>query len=373
MIAGVLSGSAFAAGDDANKPLAFPPAPAVSLAPVNGQANLADYEAGVVELVDRLVSVAKGSDDALLRAELRLAAANVVLSRQIEPASTRAFWGLTSPEPKADDPDALRAEFESAAGLIATAEKDLDAAQAAAPKPEEPAAKEEAPDKDAKSDAKKSKVELWQARMSAAKAQRRALKAFHRALRAVLVPPAEADAARERRRAASEMAALLENDDRRVAAAAGFWQAYLRKDEEDPKPVLSRLDYALDDFAPAERPYAFFSRLLRCMVLASHDERVAALALLKQMEERTFVWFPEADQQQVAASGVAWVEYQTLAGWNESLDPKKQADERNWCRDEAQKTIDRALKEHTALPRLWPAIPVMSDLAALEARASGKG
>lgn len=367
-IAVVLSGSVFAAGEDASKPLAFPPAPVVSLAPVNGQANLEDHRAGVVELVDRLVGLADGNDDALLRAELRLAAANVVLARQVEPECTRAFWGLTISEPNADDPDTLRAAFDSAAGLIATAEKDLDAAQAAAPKPEEPAAKEEAADKDAKST-----VELWQARVSAAKAQRRALKAFHRALRAVLAPPAEADAARERRRAASEMAALLEDDDRRVAAAAGFWQAYLRKDEEDPKPVLSRLDYALDDFAPAERPYAFFSRLLRCMVLASHDERVAALALMKQMEERTFVWFPEAEQQQVAASGVAWIEFQTLAAWHASLDPKKQADEQNWCHNEAQKTIDRALKEHTALPRLWPAIPVMSDLPALEAKASGKG
>jgi hypothetical protein len=271
---------------------------------------------------------------------------------------------LPNPETGPNDLDALRARFESAASLIADAEEDLEAARAATPKPQEPAAEEQAVD---------AKAEARQARISAASAQRRALKAFHRALRAVLVPPTDVEVARERRRAASDMAALLENDDRRVAVAAAFWQAYLRKDEDDPKPALSRLEYALDDFAPSERPYAFFSRLLRCKVLALHDQRVAALALLKQIEERTFVWFPEADQQQVAASGVAWLEYQTLAAWHERLDIDTQVEERNWCRNEAQKTIDRALEEHAALPRLWPAIPVLSDLSALEAKAAGNG
>jgi len=365
---GILMCVAAMGADEGTSPTTFPPLPKLTLAPVNETNDIAAYRAGVRESVARFAGLADACDDPLLRAELRLAAVNLIFARQLEPDCTRTFWSLTTFEAHKIDRDAIETAFDLVDNLIETAQQDIEAARDAKqqrPDGEPPVEKGEPPAEKADDE-----IDPRQQRIQAARGLRRTLAAFGTALRAVVAPPADEDSDRGRRRAASKLAALVEEDDRRVAAAAEFWQAYLRKDEADPQPALSRLDYALDDFTPSERPYAFFARVLRCRVLAAHGMRVAALALLKQVEERTYVWFPQDAQQQAAASAVAWVEFQTLLSWHEQLDPQTQEEARHWCRTEAHKAVERSLTAHTALPRIWPAIPLLAELAELEAKAA---
>ena len=342
-------------GDD-QAVASFPAAPTMGLAPMEGSEGLA---ASVADHVARLVELAGQSNLPILRAELQLAGANLILGRQIEPTCTRSFWGLDHVEALAPDDRKVAEAFDMAGRLLNDAEARINEARRTAPKGE-PEAGENATEKDPS----------MSARISAASSHQRTLEAFHQALIAALVPPGADDRKRARRRAASELSALVEHDDRRVATAAGFWQAYLRKDEADPHASLARLDYALDEFAPPEQPYAFFARVMRCEVLAAHGQPVAALALLTQMEERALGWYGEEDSRKQALRAIAWAKLHTLRIWHEDLDAAERADERVWCREQAAELIANALQEPRTLPRLSPAIPLLLDADGVEAAAA---
>ncbi len=348
-------------GDDP-KPESFPPAPAMTLAPLDGVDDVAAYTSSVANRATRLVELAEKSNGPLLRAELQLTGANLILARQIEPAGTRIFWRLAGSTEHPSDRQMLTKAFDTVDKLLIDAEANLDEARHRASRDEE-ASSETA-------EAKEESIRSKPARIAAIGRHRRTLASFQQALRAALLPPPDDDGKRTARRAASELAALVEHDDPRVATAAGFWQAYLRKGETDPHASLARLDYALDEFAPAEQPYAFFARVMRCDVLAGHGQGVAALALLTQMEERALGWYPDEEPRKQALGAIAWTKLHTLRAWHDTFDPKERTEERAWCRAQAATLIKDTLTEPPGLPRLSPAIPMLFDADAVEAAAA---
>ena len=367
-------------GDDP-KPESFPSAPAMTVAPVDGVDDVAAYTRAVADHVTRLVELAEKSNDPLLRAELQLTGANLILARQIEPTCTRVFWRLADSTEHPTDSQMLTKAFETVDSLLTDAvvslnearmdgaDKLLIDAEANHTKAGRPTSPDE--EESGETGAARENSARWKpARITATAGHRRTLASFQQALRAALVPPQGDDGKRTVRRAASELAALVEHDDRRVATAAGFWQAYLRKGETDPHASLARLDYALDEFAPAEQPYAFFARVMRCDVLVGHGQGVAALALLTQMEERALGWYPDEEPRTQALDAIAWTKLRTLRAWHDALDPKERPDERAWCRAQATALITGTLTEPNRLPRLSPAIPMLFDADAVEGAAA---
>lgn len=330
--------------------------------PVFGDAtDVATANAPARETVKRLLALTEQTSDPLLRTELRLSAANVILSEQLEWSCTQRFWLQTDATTEVSDVEGLRSAFDDAARMMADAETDLDVARQAL-------ADAEAADHD---EAGKDEADTAVKRYTDASRTRRALAAFHQALQVALLPPDGDDTERASRQAASELSALREHDDARVATAASFWQAFLRRGESDATAALSRLSFALDDIPASGKPYAFFSRVLRCLVLSAHDRRFAALTLLTQMEERIFGWFSDDAERDQAMRAVIWTRVHLLRQWHDSLDAKTQSDERRWCRERAATLIETKLNEPFALPRLKPAIPMLIEPQKLEAEVAG--
>ncbi len=342
-------------------PERFPTIPPVSF---GDKTDLADGQIVLRERVRRLSALAEKTDDALLRAELRMAAANIILAQQLELPCTRVFWGVAEPDGDHPASEEHRQSLAAAEKLLTHAKDDLDTArQALVNHPPVVSEEDEGGPVEAE---KNSDRDDLRKRFSKDSGHRRTLMAFHRALHTALLPPTGEGAARESRRAASELSALMENDNPRVAMAANFWQAYLRKAEPDAKATLSRLSYALDEVAAADQPYAFFSRVLRGMVLADHGRHFAAITLFAQMEERALIWFGDDEARDRAVRAIVWVRVRLLQQWHERLNPDTQREEREWCRERASQLIQRSLSEPNLLPRLSPAIPMLFDPDGLE-------
>ena len=254
---------------------AVPALPSVHLAPIGELADVAAYVQAVVGRVDRLVRQAEEAADPMIRADLLLAAANRILAYQLEPACTREFLGITGKRAAADE-DALRTALDRADALIGRAQTDLPVIL----------------DGDASSsgDLRQTKYHL------------ETLQAFSAALRAYLLarngadpgsnPPAAPDLPEtaSARRAALKLSVLLEDPNGQVAAAAAFWQACLRSRAQDVTRVMFLLPPALSNPPGKALPFAFFSKLLRCRLLASSGGHAGALALLAQIEERCDDW-----------------------------------------------------------------------------------
>jgi len=357
-----------------NAPPGFPPVPQATFADAATRAATQDT---LHDTVQRLSALAEKSQDAMLRAELRLAAANVILGQQLEIPCAQAFWSLAGPMAGHPQPEDLRRLFDEASAQLAHAKDDLQEARQSLTK-SSAKAKPDPPEivQPAKPDAEKNAAPNDQRsaalkRYASSAAARRTLLAFQQALQAALLPATEDDAGRAARRAASELSALMENDNARVAAAANFWQSYLRRAEPDATAALSRLSYALDDVTSAEQPYAFFSRVLRCFVLADHDRRFAALTLLTQMEDKALGWFSDEDERARAERAIVWTRVNLLHRWYDALDADTKTEERTWCREHARKLIEARLTKPNLLPRLGPAIPMLLDAETLEGAASG--
>ncbi len=356
-------------------PVTFPSVPPATFGSAEA---LSEAHDALQETVQRLTTLAETAKDPMLRAELRLAAANVILSKQLEIPCTRFFWGLASSSGKPTEPEKLRRFFDTAEKVLGNAKADLDEARKALAKvsAEQADTGRDAEDEDADGGEtsgveKNDDHQIALKRYSKASSTRRTLLAFHQAIKTALLPPDGGDADRASRRAASELSALMEHDDTRVATAANFWQALLRRAEPDATAALSRLSYALDDVPSAERPYAFFSRVLRCLVLAGHDRRIAALTLLAQMEERAIGWFSDDAERDSALRGIVWTRVHLLRQWHDSLDAETKTEERQWCRERVATLIEAKLGDPNLLPLLAPAIPVLLEPEKMESAASG--
>ncbi len=316
----------------------FPPLPSVRLSPIPDFAVDASYIRSISAQGDEVAARAQQTDDPAGKAEWLLAAANLILAQQLEPPCTLALLKLPAEESGASI-TSLTDALDRADRLMAEANESIRAI---------PARNEEEPQNPTSDDV---------TRLSR---RAEALRAFADSQRAYLSSSDAAETASHRRRAASAIAPLLEDSDKQIASAARMWQAALRALEDDPAPALYILEPALTEPPPGSLPYAFFSRLLRCRLIAARGGSAAALALLTQIEERANDWFTDAQRRADATRTCAFVRLQIVREWYDRLSPAAESDERAWCVAEAQRINERYFKSVVTVLRLAPAVPLLS-------------
>jgi hypothetical protein len=334
------AGSFGQSDDTARKPADvqqdFPPLPSVRLSPIPDFADDASYIRSISSHVDEVDARARQTDDPAGKAELLLAAANLILAQQLEPPCTLALLKLAA-EASDGSTTLFTDALDRADRLVADANESIRAI---------PARNEEEPGNPTPDDV---------TRLSR---RAEALRAFADSQRAYLSSSAAAETASHRRRAASAIAPLLEDSDKQIASASRMWQAALRALEDDPAPALYILEPALMEPSPGSMPYAFFSRLLRCRLVAARGGSAAALALLTQIEERANDWFTDAQRRADATRTCVFVRLQIVHEWYERLSPAAESEERAWCVAEAQRINERYFKSVVTVLRLAPAIPL---------------
>lgn len=328
-----------------NKKVSLPAIPDVELALIEGFDDIESYDQS---MFDRLTAIKNRIDetkDLNARIRLRLAEANHILAYLLEPACTTKLLRIDAPIPGARTPQ-VQQHFERADRALEQADQSLKLLVDSQENPDIP------PDED---------VRQFQSSLGI-------LRAFARAQRAYLLEDAE-DPKREARRAATGLSALVEHNDAQIKSAALFWQGCLRGMEDDPSSALSRLDYALQNISKSTLPFSYYSRILRCNILADHGSYTLTLSLLLQMQELSRTtdhgrsWFFDPASRQQSSQTISLLRIQTLHAWHEKLDEKTHEKERGWCAKQMQQLIDSQFdgKENYVM-RLLPAIPIIAPV-----------
>jgi hypothetical protein len=242
-------------GQPSGEGTSFPELPKVNLAqlkPVDGETGAAAHWSRQVSALIEAASKAGNSPE---QNRHFLAAANILLARQIEPLSSLAVLGLRTETP-ADDKKILSDAIDQAERLIGDVRESLSADELVRPGPSEIPGADEPKDASVKSDREQLShcVEV--------------LQSFLNGQRAYLLEETEPGA---RRRAASALAPLLEDADKKIASAARLWQALLRGLEADPTAALQILGSPMTPPHPETWPYGLFSRVIRCRYQAVRD------------------------------------------------------------------------------------------------------
>lgn len=354
-----------------------PSMPKIGLTPVSGFENDSAFVKSASDRAAALVGSAEREDVPLQRAKQLLAAANVILAYQIEPACSRRLLRLSDEDSAVQGGD-LVAAFDRADALIDRAGALLTEAEDRAPETAKTgdAEGDDISETDAEAEADDDPKRVVANESQELSRRLKTLEAFSAGLRAYLLSGDDRESSGGGRRAASLLSPLLEDEDRSVAAAATLWQACLRGDDADIPRALSSLDLALRRPAEEALPYAFFSRLERCRLIAKQGGRAVALALLMQIEDRCEEWLEEDTQAEQAARTAQFVQIQVLADWYERAlsdsnkndtgnDPTPVSDdERKWCVDRIDTMkSDRFKEETTNLFRLSAAIPIITEAA----------
>jgi len=309
------------------------------LAPLPGFADDTAFLASVTSRVAGLQQQAGETPDAARKIGFLLTAANLILAEQLEPPCSRKVLQLDQPR-LGDDALFAATALDRANALLIEAETLLRTEQEHSPD-------ENPPPSNQIKELSRNVVTL---------------KAFEQALRAFLVIAADVDPSRAARRAASGLSVIVEDGNPRIAAAAAFWQACLRAMEPDPTPALDILDRAIVDL-PTEAPrYGFFSRLLRCRLVAARGGSAAALALLMLVEERAGDWFKVDPDRAEAMRSCAWLRLRILQDWHDRLDATSQAEERDWCRSRIDTLLSEQFSDASGatIMRLNQAIPIIA-------------
>lgn len=325
-------------GNAPTAPPAVPPLPdlpRVRLAALPGFEDDAAYLRSIAARLTELEIQARQAGDSMKQAESLLAAANLILARQLEPTCTRRLLHVDGNMDERGEPD-LCSALDRADALIERAGAALKELQVREDQPVD--------------------------RLQQITHRLQTLGAFATGLRAFLFPDKGPQAARDARRAASGLAPLREDTYQPVAAAASLWQACLRSLESDQEPALAALALALSDPVPESMPYAFFARLLRCRLLADRGHPAAALALLMQVEERCGEWLTTDKEREDAVRAAQLTGIQITADWHRRLNGSEAAPERKWCTERIQTLIGGSFGEggNTVL-RLTPAIPIIAS------------
>ncbi len=306
----------------------------VRLAPVEGFDDDAAFVQSTATRATELALQADETADLPTRTDLLLAAANLILARELEPACTRRLLGLTGAEVYLRE-DQIRGALERADAMLVKADAVLDQVRDQADPPTD-----------------------WVAEAAHRLAT---LGAFAHALEAYLSPGESPGALDAIRRAASRLAVLLEDDRPPVTAAAMLWQASLRAREADPSRAMSVLGLVLSHPRQGTLPFAFFARLLRCRILASGGGYVVALALLTQLEDRSDTWLATAKDRTDALRAITFVEIQILRDWRGGLSSPPDSPSRQWCTDRINTLIqDRFSEDGRTVLRLGVAIPIIA-------------
>ena len=340
MMPGIISARPANQTPDAQEPtddnLTLPAIPEVHLSLIEGFDDHASYRESISERLADLERRVNEAHDVKLRAKLLLAYANQILAYELEPACTLKLLRLHDPPAGHNQPQQLRSVFDRVDRVMKQAKDALNGAI-------------EPPD-DTGNDIRHTRKSMD------------ILQLFARAQRSFLLDDAE-DPSREARRAASGLSALVENNDHTISTAATFWQACIRSRDADPTVVLSRLDYALANVGKSTLPYSFFSRLLRCRMLADHGGYPLSLTLLLQLEEHSREWFIHATAFDYTYRTLSLMRIQTLRAWYEKLPEKTHSEERRWCVKQIQQLIESRFDEdHKPVMRLWPAVPIVAPI-----------
>lgn len=305
-------------------------APTVRLALPEGFDDEISYARSFADQSAKLVAEADAGSITTTQADLLLAAANLILSRELEGPCTLALLGAGDSD--AESTAATTGAFDRCDGLIERAAKLVEAEREGA-----------------------GARNAW---LDAAKRKLDALQSFSAVLRAYLEPAGPKEGAAGRR-VWSKLSPLLEDEDRGVSSAAALWQACLRSREQDAERAMLVLEPALADPREGSMPYAFFARLTRCRLLADRGGYAAAAALLMQIEERCPDWFPDRDRQQEAHRAVRLAELSVLRQWHDHLKTPEQDEERQWCAERMKSVGDENADEARVL-RLSPVVPIVA-------------
>jgi len=327
-------------GDLIDKELVHASLPEVRLASIDGYADDATYARAMSERAEGLAHRAGGEREESVRVKAWLAAANTILAFELEPACTRRFYHLDVENvPVSADLTAalLRAEssLQKAGETIETVR------------------------------ARDGNDVAW---LAAAARDHRTLSALSRGLSEYLSPSTGADQVSKAREAASALAILMEDSDERMVAAATLWHAALRAREEDPSAALTVLPMTASDPPKSAMPHAYFSRLLRCELLARRGGYGVALALLAKMDEPVGTWFGTGAPRDEAMRSLAWTKLRVLKLWHtELMKSEANATEAAWCAQRMQEIIaDRLPEDRRTLLRISPAAPVIAEDAVVE-------
>ena len=305
--------------------------PAVRLSAMPGFDDNAAYARSVAHRAAELTARAATAKKPTVRVDLRLAAANLILAYEIEPACSARLLGLTAGIDEADVAQAL----DRADRLVGEVDVEL---TAMADRDDLPAG--------------------WRARSVR---RLRTLRGFASGLRGYLSSAEDTDQPTSLRRAASALSPMLEDENPAVAAAAALWQACLRRQEKDPERALAVLDPATADPPDGAVAFAFFSRLLRCRLVADRGGFAAAVAFLMQIEERSDEWLSTDAERQDAMRAARLVQVQILRRWHDRLDTTTRATERQWCLDRIESIMaDSFGGDRPSVFRLSSAVPIVA-------------
>jgi len=321
-------------------------------------AGVADEAAYVDYLAARTRSLIDAADAAAeppAEARGRLAAANWILARQIEPAVSRVLLGI----PAASDNEVIREGIARAARQLAAAESALARAPAAAAEVRRSADARDAPQPPL--------TEALQSTLTD-------LSAFADALAVAFSDEMGGNSEDRARAAASSLAILLEDERPGVAVCATLMQALLYHRAGQMDRTRTVLDLALQAVPGDAREVAFYSRLLRCRYLAEEGRFAVACSLLLKLEERCFEWFVSATDQAEAGYAATLVRRQTIQAWRDGHQGPEADAHRQWC-DAAIARIEEALAgepQPIRLMRLRSAVPYLLDVeAAFEQPSAG--
>jgi hypothetical protein len=308
----------------------LPARPPVALETVQGFAGDEAYRKASWDRAQELAAMAERAIHAVTKAELQLAAANLLLAEYFEPACSQKLNGLNLAVSEADlarDFDAVDKMLDRAGELLAGDGEGL--------------AEERGQQAVGKLDT---------------------LRAFAEGLRAYLLAPDDTEGNLASRRAASRLSSLLESKDRGLVAAATLWHANLRSRGGDPSRGLEVLDLALADLARPAPRYDFFSRLLRCRLLAAQGGHSTALVLLLQIEERCQSWFTAPTERELALNAVALLQMRIVRDWHRLLPSDDRAEERAWCARRISTLISERLNaDPSRVLRLGRTLPVIAE------------
>lgn len=315
-------------------------------------------EVGYVQSVRRqrecYASLALKSSNPAEVVEYELAAANLILARELETFASRRLLGLSRPQDEAAVRAALAAARERLDAAAEMLERPRDVGAAA--RTNGVAASERGP-----------RSEPYDEEREHSRTLLEALQSFTTALEAVWSPDQGEEALRARRAGVAALAVLLEHERKDVASAALLWQAEVYRQMRLPDKAVELLPLATERIEREARRYQLFCRLLRCRLLADRGGYAAACALLLQIEERVLEWFG-TDAARVEATNAAMLtRLQILEQWRESLDPATEAREIEWCVQAAQRIHNALTAKGNALRllRLEETIPILMQLPEL--------
>jgi len=328
VLAGAQAGTeAQKSGDELKKMPEWPVA--LRLAPISGFESDDDYLRAVRCKVADLCKEEVAATDPLIEIDHRVAAANLLLGKCLEPACSAKFLGIASPV----SANQTRSTFEEVDAVLAHADGLVLQAEAGG--------------------------DSSPGRLREIARQVATLRTFSDALRVYLLMDAEDDVERRARHAAASLSVLLEDANPEVVAAATLWQARLRSVSAKPARALTLLDPPLARPPSGTLRYSFFARLLSCRLIAGGGGYGSATALMIQMEKLVDEWFVDAGDRADARRTIALVEIQILRDWRSELNSPDHGEERTWC----DERIDVLVRQHFATSqtvlRLDTAIPII--------------